>query len=308
MSPSPPALGWSRREPAVWSSLPEWQGAGIGIRFLNTICAAWRAGENRYGRPMPTLFHTSHPVSLSFAARPALGTDLLLIARRQKQHWRQGKVWRTLPRRAGISIHRRSGNQAMKLCLIGQKWLATEVFKALAPTHQIAYVAAPSSSDRLYALASENGVPAIDYGLSPLASCTLPAVDVLICAHAFVHVPESVRTTAAFAIGYHPSLLPLYKGKRSIEMTIAAGDPVTGGTVYHLTEELDAGTRGISGLVLCPEGRKCGRSLAACPGTARPRSAFKGGRSPGLLRLYSQGRAGKPQRLRDFRRQPLPTG
>lgn len=41
--------------------MPEWQGAGIGIRFLNTICAAWRRGENRYGRPMPTLFHTSHP-------------------------------------------------------------------------------------------------------------------------------------------------------------------------------------------------------------------------------------------------------
>lgn len=129
----------------------------------------------------------------------------------------------------------------MKLGLIGQKWLAAEVFKALAPTHQIAYVAAPSCSDRLYALASENGVPAINYGMSPLASCTLPAVDILICAHAFVRVPESVRTTAAFAIGYHPSLLPLYKGKRSIEMTIAAGDPVTGGTVYHLTEELDAG-------------------------------------------------------------------
>lgn len=41
--------------------LPEWQGAGIGMRFLNHLCALWRRGENRYGRPMPTLFHTSHP-------------------------------------------------------------------------------------------------------------------------------------------------------------------------------------------------------------------------------------------------------
>jgi methionyl-tRNA formyltransferase len=129
----------------------------------------------------------------------------------------------------------------MKLGLIGQKWLAAEVFKALAPSHQIAYVAAPSASDRLFAAAIEKGVPAIDYGATPLAACDLPAVDLIICAHAFVHIPESVRTTAAFAIGYHPSLLPLHKGKRSIEMTIAAGDPVTGGTVYHLTEELDAG-------------------------------------------------------------------
>lgn len=41
--------------------MPEWQGAGVGVRFLNAICAMWRRGENRYGRPMPTLFHTSHP-------------------------------------------------------------------------------------------------------------------------------------------------------------------------------------------------------------------------------------------------------
>ena len=40
---------------------PEWQGAGVGIRFLNTICDMWRRGENRYENPMPTLFHTSHP-------------------------------------------------------------------------------------------------------------------------------------------------------------------------------------------------------------------------------------------------------
>lgn len=41
--------------------MPEWQGAGIGLRFLNEICARWRAGLNRYDKPMPTLFHTSHP-------------------------------------------------------------------------------------------------------------------------------------------------------------------------------------------------------------------------------------------------------
>lgn len=41
--------------------MPEWQGAGVGLRFLNAVCAAWRRGLNRHGRPMPTLFHTSHP-------------------------------------------------------------------------------------------------------------------------------------------------------------------------------------------------------------------------------------------------------
>ena len=41
--------------------MPEWQGAGLGLRFLNEICALWRRGVNRYERPMPVLFHTSHP-------------------------------------------------------------------------------------------------------------------------------------------------------------------------------------------------------------------------------------------------------
>jgi GNAT superfamily N-acetyltransferase len=41
--------------------MPEWQGAGIGMRFLNTICEAYLQGNNLYGRKMTTLFHTSHP-------------------------------------------------------------------------------------------------------------------------------------------------------------------------------------------------------------------------------------------------------
>lgn len=41
--------------------MPEWQGAGVGMRFLNALCARWLAGENRYGLRLRTLFHTSHP-------------------------------------------------------------------------------------------------------------------------------------------------------------------------------------------------------------------------------------------------------
>lgn len=41
--------------------MPEWQGAGIGMRFLNEVCALWLRGENRYQIKVPTMFHTSHP-------------------------------------------------------------------------------------------------------------------------------------------------------------------------------------------------------------------------------------------------------
>ena len=44
--------------------LPEWQGAGVGMRFLNAVCEIQLRGEDGAripGRPVTTLFHTSHP-------------------------------------------------------------------------------------------------------------------------------------------------------------------------------------------------------------------------------------------------------
>lgn len=41
--------------------MPEWQGAGLGIKFLEAVCLLWRHGHNRYQKPMRTIFHTSHP-------------------------------------------------------------------------------------------------------------------------------------------------------------------------------------------------------------------------------------------------------
>jgi GNAT superfamily N-acetyltransferase len=40
---------------------PEWQGLGLGGRFLDAVAAMWRRGQNRYGKAMPTLINTSHP-------------------------------------------------------------------------------------------------------------------------------------------------------------------------------------------------------------------------------------------------------
>jgi ABC-type ATPase with predicted acetyltransferase domain len=41
--------------------MPEWQGAGIGTRFIDHIAQRWLDGKNRYGLKMTTIFHTSHP-------------------------------------------------------------------------------------------------------------------------------------------------------------------------------------------------------------------------------------------------------
>jgi GNAT superfamily N-acetyltransferase len=55
--------------------MPEWQGAGVGIRFLNAICEMWLAGENRWRKSLTTIFHTSHPG--------------LCMALRRDPRWRQ---------------------------------------------------------------------------------------------------------------------------------------------------------------------------------------------------------------------------
>lgn len=58
--------------------MPEWQGAGVGTRFLNAVCQIQLDGGDGAripGRPMTTLFHTSHP-------------GLCRVLRRDKK-WRQ---------------------------------------------------------------------------------------------------------------------------------------------------------------------------------------------------------------------------
>jgi len=41
--------------------LPEWQGCGVGTRFLNAVCQWHLDGNGRCGKKLPVLFHTSHP-------------------------------------------------------------------------------------------------------------------------------------------------------------------------------------------------------------------------------------------------------
>lgn len=41
--------------------MPEYQGAGVGMKFLEYIGQLWLDGNNRYNKPMTGILHTSHP-------------------------------------------------------------------------------------------------------------------------------------------------------------------------------------------------------------------------------------------------------
>ena len=104
--------------------LPEWQGAGVGLRFLNAVCALWRRGQNRYGKPMRTLFHTSHPGLAAALRRSPLWTQVsarfygedklrchnsMINFLSEATSWRDmggGWIWRTLSGRAGFPVSR----------------------------------------------------------------------------------------------------------------------------------------------------------------------------------------------------------
>ena len=42
-------------------TMPEWQGAGVGSRFLDAVAQYHMDGHGRKGKQLPTYFHTSHP-------------------------------------------------------------------------------------------------------------------------------------------------------------------------------------------------------------------------------------------------------
>ena len=46
--------------------MPEWQGAGVGTKFLEWVCEYHKEGNGRCGHKLPTLFHTSHPQLIGF--------------------------------------------------------------------------------------------------------------------------------------------------------------------------------------------------------------------------------------------------
>lgn len=136
----------------------------------------------------------------------------------------------------------------------GQGAFAVQVADALLDEgHKIAGAAAPRvrkgqsdesnalSWDRLRAWAYARDIPWTDS--AELRAMHVPdGVDVIVAAHSHAFLGRRTRARAGVAtIGYHPSLLPLHRGRDAIRWTVRDGDKVTGGSVYHLTERTDAG-------------------------------------------------------------------
>lgn len=133
----------------------------------------------------------------------------------------------------------------MKCTLIGSRYFGAAMFEHLREDGmEVVRVVAPSAEDRLAVAAQAAGVP-----LSILESPRrVPGsdlhedTDLIIAAHTHAFVSKEALARARLGgVGYHPSLLPRHRGIAAVEWTLLEGDPIAGGSIYHLDDGWDAG-------------------------------------------------------------------
>ena len=133
----------------------------------------------------------------------------------------------------------------MKCTLVGSRYFGALVFDALVKDGvDVAQVVAPAADDRLALAAAARGVP-VHVLANPkvVPGDAIPdATDLIVAAHTHARVSdEALARSRLRGIGYHPSLLPRHRGIAAVEWTILEGDPIAGGSVYHLAAGWDAG-------------------------------------------------------------------
>ena len=133
----------------------------------------------------------------------------------------------------------------MKCTLVGSRYFGAMVLEALRKDGvEIARVVVPAADDRLALAAHAAGLP-VDILENPKivpGSAIADGTDLIVAAHTHSRVSnEALARSRLGGIGYHPSLLPRHRGIAAIEWTIREGDPIAGGSVYHLAERWDTG-------------------------------------------------------------------
>jgi methionyl-tRNA formyltransferase len=108
----------------------------------------------------------------------------------------------------------------------------------------IARVVVHDGEDRLAAAAKAAGIEVVVQADPKIvvAAEIAPNSDLIVTAHSHARITREALAAAKFGgIGYHPSLLPRHRGIAAVEWTIKEGDPIAGGTIYHLADRMDAG-------------------------------------------------------------------
>jgi methionyl-tRNA formyltransferase len=133
----------------------------------------------------------------------------------------------------------------MKITLVGSRYFGATAFEAIRKAGiAVARVVVPAADDRLAEAARSAGVDVavLDDPKRVPAEAIAEGTDLIVTAHSHARITaEALARARLGGIGYHPSLLPRHRGIAAVEWTIREGDPIAGGTIYHLAERMDAG-------------------------------------------------------------------
>ncbi|WP_228284639.1 MULTISPECIES: formyltransferase family protein [unclassified Psychrobacter] len=132
----------------------------------------------------------------------------------------------------------------IKVMIVGQKWLAEHLLQLCSDMDDVEVVlmSVPSLTDRAAVLANKLSISVSEYGKTLTADDVPSGIDVILMAHAYCFVSVDARAKARLgAVGYHPSLLPAYKGKSAVADAFYAGEAFTGGSLYQLDDGWDTG-------------------------------------------------------------------
>jgi methionyl-tRNA formyltransferase len=132
----------------------------------------------------------------------------------------------------------------MRIALVGSRWFGAQMLQLLLEQGDEVQVIATNGLDQLATAAKAAGIPLVvlDNPRRLGSEHITGEVDVIIAAHSHAFITADARAKAKkAAIGYHPSLLPRHRGIAAVEWTIRCGDPIAGGSIYHLSESMDAG-------------------------------------------------------------------
>jgi methionyl-tRNA formyltransferase len=133
----------------------------------------------------------------------------------------------------------------MRITLVGSRHFGVTTLNTLRQHGaDIIRVVVHDSEDRLAASAKAAGIEVVVQADPKFvaASEIAPDTDLIVTAHSHARVTREALAAAKLGgIGYHPSLLPRHRGIAAVEWTIREGDPIAGGSVYHLADQMDAG-------------------------------------------------------------------
>jgi methionyl-tRNA formyltransferase len=133
----------------------------------------------------------------------------------------------------------------MRITLVGSRQFGGTTFNRRRQHDvDVVRVVVADGEDRLAAAARAAEVEVVVQASPKLvvASEIAGDTDLIVTAHSHARISKEALAAAKLGgIGYHPSLLPRHRGIAAVEWTIREGDPIAGGTVYHLADRMDAG-------------------------------------------------------------------